>query len=84
MDGVPVVKTVVVAPALVTVTVGVCASTEGASSKRAAAERAERMAEGMLRVYRICPRSEPTGVVALIYRRGSSFSTCQPRGADVP
>jgi hypothetical protein len=61
IDGAPVVKTVVVAPACVTVTVGVCAITEPASS-RTAAERAERMVEDMFKVYRIYQASEPTGV----------------------
>lgn len=42
-------------------TVGVCAAAEPASS-RTAAERVERMAEGMFRVYRIGLTSEPTGV----------------------
>lgn len=61
IEGVPVVNTVVVAPACVTVTVGVCANTEPARH-RTAAERVERMIEDMTKNYRICHTSEPMGV----------------------
>jgi hypothetical protein len=71
ISGAPVVKTVVVAPACVTVTVEVCAITEPAKS-RTAAERAERMVEDIFKAYWIIQASEPTDVkLYRIYRRSA-------------